>query len=166
MLFNMEKKKSNKGILLLAVTAALSLLAMVWVLVIYPVNQGKFTPPAFEPAAQKGVPEVPEGLSWSVVDAKAFRAGICKNLVADANGQAAVYLTNPADSGVWLKLRVLDEAGNILGETGLLRPDEYVTHIRLTAPLPNNTLLLCKLMAYEPFTYHSAGAATLRMTTP
>ena len=166
MLFNMEKKKSNKCILLLAVIAALSLLVMAWALVIYPAKQAKFTPPPFEANAQKGVPEVPADLSWGVVDAKAFRAGICKNIVPDADGQAAVYLTNPADSGVWLKLRMLDEAGNILGETGRRRPNEYVTHIQLTAPIPNNTILLCKLMAYEPATYHSAGAATLRMTAP
>ena len=70
---------------------------------------------------------------------------------------AAVYLTNPAENEVWLKLRVLDENGNILGETGLIRPGEYVKDVALTENLTAGTKIKLKIMGYEPETYFSAG---------
>ena len=74
---------------------------------------------------------------------------------------AAIYLTNPAENKVWLKLRVLDESNNILGETGLIRPGEYVKDVELTENLTAGTKIKLKIMGYEPETYFSAGSATL-----
>ena len=74
---------------------------------------------------------------------------------------AAVYLTNPAENEVRLKLRVLDGNGNILGETGLIRPGEYVKDVVLTENLTAGTKIKLKIMGYEPETYFSAGSATL-----
>ena len=74
---------------------------------------------------------------------------------------AAVYLTNPAENEVWLKLRVLDGNGNILGETGMIRPGEYVKDVALTENFTAGTKIKLKIMGYEPETYFSAGSATL-----
>lgn len=75
-----------------------------------------------------------------------------------------VYLTNPAENTVWLKLRVLDTNGSILGETGLLRPGEYVRTVALSAAPTPGTSITLKIMGYEPDTYLSAGSATLSTT--
>lgn len=75
-----------------------------------------------------------------------------------------VWLTNPDTNTLWLKLRVLDQDGNTLGETGLLRPGEYVRWVELENLPPAGSTVTLKLMAYEPDTYHSGGAASLQTT--
>ena len=92
-----------------------------------------------------------------------FSAYLCGNVTANANS-ITVYFTNPAENTVWLKLRILDENGNILGESGIIRQNEYVESIMLSDSLPNNTPIKMKIMAYEPDTYHSEGAVTVKTT--
>ena len=125
-------------------------------------DTAEFTPPPFEPAAVSGVPEVPESLGYisPYQEGMGYRFSVCGNVVMEGNA-AAVYLTNPAENEVWLKLRVLDENGNILGETGLIRPGEYVRNVALTENLTAGTKIKLKIMGYEPETYFSAGSATL-----
>ena len=53
---------------------------------------------------------------------------------------------------------------NILGETGLVRPGEYVQTVALTTIPKSGTPITLKIMAYEPDTYYSAGAASLNTT--
>ena len=79
-------------------------------------------------------------------------------------GKTDVWLTNPEENTVWLKVRILDEKGNILGESGLVRPGEYVRSVKLDS-LPKETVdVSLKIMAYEPETYYSAGSAVLNTT--
>ena len=56
---------------------------------------------------------------------------------------------------------MLDGNGNILGETGLIRPGEYVKDVALTENLTAGKKIKLKIMGYEPETYFSAGYATL-----
>ena len=89
-----------------------------------------------------------------------YRFSICGNVVVD-DGKAVVYLTNPAENAVWLKVRLLAADGTLLGETGLIRPGEYVRAVDLTTvPAPGSQIQL-KIMGYEPETYQSAGSVTL-----
>lgn len=98
-------------------------------------EQPKFTPPPFEETAQSGMPDV-----------------------------ADVYLTNDEGNKVWLKLRILDEEDNILAETGLLKPNEYVKTVTFDKIPKSGANIKLKIMAYEPDTYYSAGAVTLNTT--
>ena len=60
-----------------------------------------------------------------------------------------------------MKLRVLDETGTVLAETGLIRPGEYLQRVEFSqTPSPGEKLQL-KIMAYEPETYFSAGSVVL-----
>lgn len=122
---------------------------------------GAFTPPPFDAAAQAGAPEPPQTAGYSEIDAEAFRFSVAGALTAQ-DGKTDVWLTNPADSTVWLKVRILDENGNTLGESGLLRPGEYVQSVALAEQPKATAPVQMKIMAYEPETYYSAGAATLR----
>ena len=118
-----------------------------------------FAPPPFEPMARTGTPAVPEGSGYQELDAGMFRAGLCGK-VRVREGMAEVRFVNPADNSVWLRLRILDEEGNILGQTGLLRPGEYVDGMPVEE-IPAGMPVILKVMAYEPETYHSAGAVAL-----
>lgn len=56
---------------------------------------------------------------------------------------------------------MLDKDGKVLGETGLVKPGQYVQPLTLdTVPKQTETVKV-KIMAYEPETYYSAGAASL-----
>lgn len=127
----------------------------------------EFTPPPFEQEAVSGDPEVPEDLGFSALNIPgAYRVSLCGKVVEE-DGRADVWLTNHAENTVWMKLRVLDAQGNILGETGLLKLGEYVQSVDLTGAdvsLEDEMELQLKIMAYEPNTYHSAGSAVLNTT--
>lgn len=157
-----EKKEcffSGKNLLILAVLlCAASLAAMMFALHTH--RSVPYAPPSFDADAQSGVPDVPDGLGWQELDAQAYRFSVC-GVFAPVNGIADIYLTNPKDSGVWMKLRVLDAEGNMLGETGLLRSGEYVRSVKLQNIPDMGETVVMKLMAYEPDTYHSAGAVSL-----
>ncbi len=123
-------------------------------------SQEEFTPPPFDAAAVSGTPEVPEELGWQELDAQAFRVSVCGAVIVEGN-QADVWLTNPESNTVWLKLRILDAEGTVLGETGLIRPGEYVQAVTFDTIPVSGTAISMKVMAYEPETYHSGGAVTL-----
>ena len=93
----------------------------------------------------------------------AYRVSVCG--VPTVDGQdLTVYFTNAEGNEKYLKLRVLDTDGNILGETGLLNPGEYVKTVTLTKTLAAGENLKLKIMGYEPETYESAGSVSLNVT--
>lgn len=151
-------KKKNIPLILAAAICALSLGVMAFALTRQPAPvKGEFTPPPFDPAAVTGTPDVPEGLGYSELDCRVYKVSVCGKPGTDGD----IWLTNPESNEVWLKVRVLDGRGNILGETGLIRPGEYVrTVIFDDIPKPGTPVTL-KIMGYEPETYYSAGAASL-----
>ena len=59
---------------------------------------------------------------------------------------------------------MLDENGNTLGETGLIKPGEYVQSVELDRVPKVGTPIVLKIMAYQPDTYYSEGAVSLNTT--
>lgn len=153
----------RKGVLISALVCTAALIWMVCVLVMPQRDNLNFIPPAFEEYAQKGEPEVSEDCSWSKVDATVFNASLCGQIESGTK-EPEVWLQNPADSEVWLKLRVEDEEGNVLGETGILKSNEYVKKINLSRALQDGEAVRLRLMSYEPEIYYSAGSVVLNTT--
>jgi len=157
------KKQNLMPLYILASLTAVMLIVMTVALCI-PVEppMGDFVPPGFDTASEIGTPEVPEGLGYSSPyrEGMAYRFSVCGNVRMEGSA-AIVYLTSDAENEVYLKLRVLDGQGNILGETGLIKPGEYVKSVALTEPLAPGTAVRLKIMSYEPETYMSAGSASL-----
>lgn len=162
-----HKKKSNqKGIWIAAAVCAVALIAMIAALCVPPVTQqGTFTPPPFDPAAVAGTPTVEDSLGWMKVSAEgmSFSAYICGEVIVEG-GKADIWFTSEADNEVWLKLRIYDADGNILGETGLIRPGEYLQSVTFDTIPANGQSIVMKLMSYEPDTYYSMGAVNLNTT--
>ena len=159
-------KKKNYILPLAAVLCVLSLAVMVFALTRQDEVQtemGEFTPPPFESSAVVGAPTVPDGLGWQELDAQAYKVGICGKFIPDGN-TADVWFTNPESNTVWLKVRVLDEKGNTLGETGIIKPGEYVQSVTLATVPKTGTPIVLKIMAYQPDTYYSEGAVSLNTT--
>ena len=155
------KLGKNKMLVISAALCLLALVAMMLALVFgRPQIQAEFVPPSFDENAVFGLPEVPENLSWAELDAQVFQVSICGMVVA-SDGAADIWMTNPVKNDVWLKLRVLDQNGTILGETGLITPGQYVKAVALVEVPVVGTPVQLKIMAYEPETYHSAGSISL-----
>ena len=158
-----QPKKPDKRIAILGYVLAVVFIIMIVALSIpREAEWGEFVPPEFEAAAVTGTPEVPDGLGYSAPyqDGMAYRFAVCGNVLMEGK-QALVYFTNPAENDTWTKLRVYDENGNILGETGLLKPGEYVQYVELDKELTPGTPIKLKIMGYEPDTYLSAGSVVL-----
>lgn len=158
------KKTKNTSLIAMSCICVLSLILLLCV-----TAYGKkevhlpFEPPPFDENAVVGVPEVPAELFWRKQVIGEYTVSLCgKPTIA---GQAMdVWLTNPLESDVWMKVRILDIEGNILGETGLIRPGEYVRSVFLqTVPAVGSDIEM-KIMIYERDTYYSAGAASFYTT--
>ena len=154
--------RSGKTLPILGAVFAVLVVVMLAALYLPEKNAAEFTPPPFEENAMTGVPEVPEDLGYSspYKEGMAYHFSICGNVTTEGK-DAVVYLTNPAENEVWLKLRILDESGKSLGETGLIKPGEYVRGVTLTTIPKTGSGITLKIMGYEPDTYRSAGSALL-----
>lgn len=161
-----KQTKQNNKLLPVAVSvcavAVIAVIAMAVVLCIPKKQKGPFVPPAFEPNAVSGTPTVDTNLGYSEIyqEGMNFRAWVCGNVTLTGKS-ANVYFTNPDTNEVWMKLRISDEAGNILGESGILKPGEYVKTVELTEAIAIGTKVHLKIMTYEPETYYSEGAVGL-----
>lgn len=161
-----EGRRLLSGGRLFALAAVLCVVCvgiMIYALATTGTKTEKFVPPPFDTAAQMGTPEVPEDLGWQEMDAEVYKFSIC-GAISPENGKADVWLTNPEENEVWLKVRVLDMDGNTLGETGLIRPGEYVRSVTLEPEPQTGDNIQLKVMAYEPDTYYSAGTVSLNTT--
>jgi len=58
-------------------------------------------------------------------------------------------------------LKMTDGTGVELGQTGLIRPNEYVKAITTNTIPKEGDLVKLKIMAYEPETYNSLGSVSL-----
>lgn len=126
-------------------------------------NLSSFVPPPFEKNAVYGKPDVPQEIEWNEIDTRMYKASVCCVVTLKSN-KADIWFTNPESNSVWIKLRVLDQNANILGETGLLYPGEYVKTLYFDSVPQSGETVELKIMAYEPETYYSAGSAVIKTT--
>ena len=153
----------KKGVLpVVSVLCAVAVIAMILALRLGG-RQEPYTPPSFDKTAQTGQPDVPKNAGYGEIDAKEFVFSAAGALTAE-NGKTDVFLTNSQKNTVLLKVRILDEKGNTLGESGLVRPGEYVRSVKLSTVPKSSAAVSLKIMAYEPDTYYSAGTVTLNTT--
>ena len=118
---------------------------------------GDFVPPSFDAAAVAGEPE-PDRPGYGTLQ---LTDEIAVSLYASPlvqDGRAQVFFASPASNTAWVRLRLLDTKGNLLGETGLIRPGEYVESVSISA-LPKQSEAVARILTYEPETYYSLGSA-------
>ena len=157
----LAKPHKNQSLAVWIILCALALVAMFIALGAgNKTIQAEFVPPAFDPSAHAGTPEVSDELGWNELDAQVFKVSVC-GVIIPTDTSADVWLTNPTSNEVWLKLRILDMDGSILGETGLIKPGEYLQSVSLNNVPPKGANIVLKIMAYEPDTYYSAGAISV-----
>ena len=121
-----------------------------------------FVPPAFDSAAVSGLPV---GIDTSTYGTLILADGIAVSLYSAptvTDGTAQVFFASHARNTPWVRLRLLDAQGVLLGETGLLRPGEYVESLILQT-MPKSGQVTAKILTYQPDTYYSMGSATAQL---
>lgn len=162
---NKKKLTSGKSLILIYILLCLAVLAVIGMIIALSstsnVESAEFIPPEFDAAAVKGIPDVPENLGYSspYQDGMAYRFSVCGKVFA--GDVATVYFTSDEENDVYLKLRFLDESGNILGESGLIQSGEYIKDVALSRKLMVGEKIKLKVMGYEKDTYYSAGSVVL-----
>ena len=154
-------KKKNMMLPLSLCLCVLSICVMIMALA-YPVSEKTFVPPEFDQNAQQGIPQVPDGLGWSAFEGDDLQIKVCGIFNAEGNS-SDIWLFNDADNEAWIKVRMIEDDEKVLGETGLIRPGEYVQSIKYDQLPGQDTNIVLKVMAYEPETYHSAGSFFIEM---
>ena len=158
-----SKKNNDYTVPILFGVFAVLLIVMITALCIP--KTPEFVPPDFDAAAVQGTPEVAEDMGYTELykEGMAYRVSVCGVPTVDRQ-DLTVYFTNTEGNEKNLKLRVLDTEGNILGETGLIKPGEYVKNVTLSKTLDAGEKIKLKIMGYEPETYESAGSVYLNVT--
>lgn len=123
---------------------------------------GEFTPPAFAQNAEDGAPDPGEvsALNYGTLSlTPEISISMVADVIVNGEGEAELWLTSPATNRCWVMIRLLDAKGNILGETGLLKPGQYVRAVHLDKIPRSNGVVTAKILTYEPDTYYSLGSA-------
>ena len=163
-----KNKNNGSGALLITLicVVALALVGVIVALVIVlqpkEMEIGEFVPPAFDSGATEGTPTVPEGMGYSELyrDGMTFKASVC-GVVDIVDGKADIYFTNSAENTLWMKIRIFDESGKIIAESGLIKPNEYVKTVTFNTVPADGSKIRMKIMTYEPDTYYSGGAVSM-----
>lgn len=137
-------------------------LAVIVVLLCNPTNRtAEFVPPEFEKDALSGMPtDVPNELNYGAPNTQnEFDFLLCGTPALTDDGRLQIYFTSPLTNNVWLLLRIYDVNGDLIGESGLLRPGEYVENVELYAALKKGSDVRIKVLSYEMDTYYSKGTA-------
>lgn len=119
---------------------------------------GEFVPPSFEASAVSGVPDIGTADGYGTLE---LSAGIAVSMYSSptvTDGRALMCFASAAGNRGWVRLRIVDENGGILGETGLLKPGEYVEYVSLEKA-PTSSVATVRILTYEPETYYSMGSA-------
>lgn len=158
-----QKKQNNKPLYIAGAVCAVCVLFMLVAFVMpRQTTKGEFMPPPFAASAEEGIPAVSSELGWYTpqADGLSFKVSVCGEVIMK-DGKADIYLTNYESNDVWLMARIMDENGNVLAKSGIIRPGEYVQTIEFDKLPQNGQTIYYKVMAYEPDTYYSAGSITL-----
>lgn len=160
-------KKNNHIILILSLLCILSVSLMIVGLCNSEKGKAEFVPPQFDEMVKQGIPPIneTERLGWAEIcqEGMPYKTAVCGNILI-VDGNAFIYLTNYAENNAWLKLRVLDDEGSIVAETGLAKPGEYIEKVRFSRSMKTGDKIKLKIMAYEPETYYSVGSVVLNTT--
>lgn len=154
------KRKTYRMLILSLLICIISVAIMIVALLKGPRQIVLFTPPPFEATAVAGLPELTEEDGYKPIDANVYKFSICGELYL-TESHTDIWLTNDKENSVWLKAVLKDEADNVLGETGLIRPGEYVRALNLTSVPTDSCDVKLIIMGYEPDTYYSMGNVSL-----
>ena len=124
----------------------------------------EFVVPEFETSSIDGKPEnVDETLTYQEMQLKEdYIVSMCTT-PREENGKLTLYFTSNEKNVDLFKVRIFDSNNNLIGESGLLKPNSYVKDIILNRTLTDNEGISVKIMSYEKDTFYSKGSFRLNV---
>lgn len=154
-------KQQKRIVLIVALLLVVMVVAIIVVAALKKNSVGDFVPPPLEANAVAGVPDpLPEAFGTLTVNPE-FVVGVCACPSLEGTN-LGVYLTAYESNTCYVKIQIFDEDMNLLGESGLLKPGEYLAAVPLFVPTETKTLR-ATILAYEPETYYSLGSANINL---
>lgn len=123
---------------------------------------GEFVPPEFAQNAVDGTPDPGEvsALKYGTLSlTPEIAVSMVSEFTVNENGEAELWFAASDTNECWVMLRLMDAKGNVLGETGLLKPGQYVRFLKLDNIPRKDGLITARILTYEPDTYYSLGSA-------
>ena len=122
---------------------------------------GDFVPPVHDTTALQGMPQdLPEAYGYIAIGVTdQIPVKLCTTPIVKGN-QAYLYFSNPSANAVSCRVRITDTKGNLLGESGLINPGEYVESIALSLSPTEVTSVVVTVLTYRE-NYLSAGTITV-----
>ena len=149
----------NKNLIIALIICVISFVGFILALNSY--NKSKeFVKPEFETNVKEGMPKLTKEDGFEEFEvAEDYIIYMTGETKLEGN-KLLVYFTSKKSNDVYVKLRILKD-DKIVGETGLLKPGEYIKEVKLDKSLKKDDKITLKVMGYEPETYYSAGSISL-----
>ena len=151
--------KKNKITIILSVI--LIILVSIIIFLLININSKKqFKKPEFD----KNATTIPEKLEYkekAIKISEGYSLYIDPIPKLDQNDNLSINLVSLEENKIWIKVRILNAKEEIIGETGLIKPGEYLEKVQINQQLSENDQITYKIMGYEKDTYRSAGTISL-----
>lgn len=151
--------KKNKLFVVLCAILVISI-GIIVILLLRINEKSTFKKPEFD----MGVSEIPAKLNYeesvlSIADGYSLYISPSPKILE--NNYLKIDLISMESNKIYLKVRILDENKNIIGETGLLKAGDYLEKVKLNKKVKEKDKIIYKIMGYEKDTYMSAGSVNL-----
>ena len=123
-----------------------------------------YSPPSFDKNVQLGVPSPPQDATYQEIPVQDGYVIGMSGRISVHDSQADVYLANLPDNDIWVRMTMIDNNKNVLAQSGMIRPGEYLQTISINLDLkPNETAAVTiQIDGYQPDTYQSAGSFQIK----
>lgn len=149
----------NKNLIIL-----ISILIILILIIIYLLfnikNKSSFIKPEFDSNASIMIPQNLDYKSAIIEISDGYSIYIDGKPHID-NDSLIVNFVSVENNTLWIKIRVLDDKENVVAESGLIKPGEYLKSIKLDRKISVNDSMTYMIIGYEMDSYKSAGTIEL-----
>ena len=135
-------------------------------LIVHPYDsKHKFVTPKFDENVVDGYPEIDIDLNHfqTISIDNGYAVSMCGKPFIDDDYRIYLYFASPSDNIVWLRYIIYDSDGKELGESGVIKPGQYLKFSKLKRKLEEGETVIVKVISYEPETYYSHGSANIKI---
>jgi len=152
--------KKNRGIIIL-VGILLILISIIISLFVIIDKKSMFIEPSFD----ENVSVIPENLDYksSVIEVSEGYNIYINPVPSIEDNKLVINFISIKDNNIWIKIRILNDNEEIVGESGLVKPGEYLKSVILNKKINGNDNIVYEIIGYEIDSYLSAG--TIKLNT-
>lgn len=152
----------NKKQILILINILIILILIIILLIININKKSIFQKPKFEVNATSQIPKTVD-YENSIIDISDGYSIYIEGIPHIDKNNLIINFISIKENNIWIKIKVLDEKNNIICESGLIKPGEYLKQLKLKQKVSPNTNLTYMIIGYEKDTYLSAG--TIKLNT-